>query len=384
MKGIMMTTLPTLYKKTSTGAIQFWTIGADIGEGGIGLIRTQYGQVDTPNPQETVDVIRTGKNAGRANATSPLEQAMAEATAKHQKQLKKGYVTTAEAAQAGELDVTVAGSISPMLAHKFAEQGHKIVYPAYGQPKLDGMRCIAIVDDGTATLWSRERRAIISAPHIVAELEARFPTGRIEFDGELYNHDMKADFERFMSLVRQKDRPHPDHKLIQYHVYDMPVPGLAWEDRYAGMITVLAQDFEYIRQVLTAPIQDETEVPTVFAAYRALGYEGLMLRNARAHYVNKRSYDLQKVKEFDDGEFAIIDIVEGRGRLMGHVGAFVCRMENRTTFEAKMSGDTGRLKEFWDDHALWLGKKLTVRYQGLTGKNNVPRFPVGVIIRDYE
>jgi DNA ligase-1 len=379
-------TLPTLYKKTSTGAIQWWTISVEPGVD-FGIIITQYGQVGTENPQETRDVITKGKNVGKKNETTPYQQAVAEADAKHEKQRKKGYVTTPEAAAAGEVDDAVQGGILPMLAHKFTEQGHKIVFPAYAQPKLDGMRCIAIVDEGKATLWSRERRPIISAPHLIEELEHCFPTGRVVLDGELYNHDMKHDFERFMSIVRQKDKVHPDHKMIQYWVYDAPdMTEASWATRLAWLDATLIDNtgLDYTRAVETRFI-DEPAVPDLLAEYRGLGYEGVMLRNAAGRYLNKRSYDLQKVKEFDDAEFGIVGIAEGRGRLQGHVGAFVCTMPNSDqTFEAKMSGDTGKLKEYWDDHALWTGKMLTVRYQGLTGKNGVPRFPVGVTFRDYE
>jgi hypothetical protein len=54
-----------------------------------------------------------------------------------------------------------------MLAHRFDEQGHKIVYPAFAQPKFDGHRCIAVVKDGKATLWSRTRKPITGLPHII-------------------------------------------------------------------------------------------------------------------------------------------------------------------------------------------------------------------------
>jgi DNA ligase-1 len=121
-----------------------------------------------------------------------------------------------------------------------------------------------------------------------------------------------------------------------------------------------------------------------FNLFRAEQYEGAMLRNKDSKYVNKRSYDLLKLKEFDDDEFEIIGIEEGRGKLAGHVGAFVCKTSDGKTFLAKMSGDTEKLADYFKDHSLWSGKRLTVQYQGLTGKERVPRFPVGKSIRDYE
>lgn len=384
----MTATFPTLYKMTSTGAVQWWTILVEPTASfpDEGVIVTQFGQVGTEKPQETRDRITKGKNVGKKNETSPYDQAVAEATAKHEKQRKGGYVIGIENAVTGAVDDIVQGGILPMLAHKYSEQGHKIKWPAYAQPKLDGMRCVAIVEDGKATMWSRQRNPILSAPHLIAELERCFPIGRTILDGELYNHDMKHEFEKFISIVRQQDKVHREHRLIQYHVYDIiSIPDADWRERHAWLLLTLHDNsvFDDIRLLETREIE-ESELLDLFAEYRGLGYEGLMLRNADGRYVNKRSYDLQKVKEFDDAEFDIVGIEEGRGKLMGHVGGFVCKTAEGVEFVAKLAGQLDRLREYWDDHSLWQGKRLTVRYQGMTGKQNVPRFPVGVTIRDYE
>ena len=381
---------PILYKKTSTGAIQFWEISVDnMGFPGkdyptIGEITTVFGQLGTDSPQTTVDKITQGKNEGKKNATTALQQAEAEAKAKWEKQKKKGYVETVDAAQKDEVDSSITGGILPMLAHKFAEQGHKIKYPCYAQPKLDGIRCVAIVKDGQCTLWTRTRKPITSCPHIVQLLEASFQNMDIIFDGELYNHDMKKDFEKIVSLVRQEE-PAPGHEMVQYHVYDV-VNSLSFGHRYDG-IAPLFEMFDFdgtIQLVETQICQSEEKVMDFFEKYRKMGYEGAMLRNKDSKYVNKRSYDLLKVKEFDDGEFSIVGIEEGRGKLIGHVGSFVCHTSDGKEFLAKMSGDTEKLREYFTNHSLWTGKRLTVQYQGLTGKNGVPRFPVGIAIRDYE
>jgi DNA ligase-1 len=200
-------TLPMLFKKTNTGAIQFWELGVNPLPNGQAEIITIFGQVGTDSPQRTVDLIKEGKNAGKKNATTALEQALKEGTAKRDKQLKKGYVYSKEDAEAGQVDEIIEGGIVPMLAHKFSEHGHKIKYPAFIQPKLDGIRMIAVIKDGKATLWSRTRKQINSLPHIVAALEAHFKDTRfLILDGEAYNHDYKDNFEQIVSAVR-KDAP---------------------------------------------------------------------------------------------------------------------------------------------------------------------------------
>lgn len=92
-----MTKLPMLFKKASTGAVQFWEI-----EVNASTLITRWGQVDGA-VQETRDVAK-GKNLGKANETTPEQQALAEASAKWTKQLKKTYVKTLADAEAGLVD----------------------------------------------------------------------------------------------------------------------------------------------------------------------------------------------------------------------------------------------------------------------------------------
>ena len=378
--------LPTLYKKTSTGAIQSWRIYVldQRGSDTAATIYTEHGQVDG-KIQQTSEHITEGKNIGKKNETTPKEQAVKEAKARWEKQKKKGYVETIEKAQAEEVDDIIEGGIVPMLAHKYTDHGHKIKYPAFAQPKLDGIRCIAIVKDGECTLWSRTRKPITAVPHIQMELEAAFPTGVIVLDGELYNHDYRNNFEKIVSLVRQEE-PDPEHHLVQYHIYDIASEGTFKErfERFQELFSHYEDAFTSLFLVTTTTVSSEDGVSNLFEKAREMGFEGIILRNADSEYVNKRSYDLQKVKEFDDAEFQIIGIEEGRGKLAGHVGAFKCKMDNGTEFLAKAKGETANLKKYFENHSLWEGKKLTVQYQGLTGAQKVPRFPVGIAIRDYE
>jgi DNA ligase-1 len=380
--------LPILYKKTSTGAIQSWrTFVIDQrGSATAAVIVTDFGQVEG-KIQTTQDLIQEGKNIGKKNETTPRQQAELEAKASWEKKKKSGYVESIGDAMDNKTDDLIEGGVLPMLAKKFSEQANKIKYPCFTQPKLDGIRCVAIVKDGACTLWSRTRKQIKSCPHIVQELEAAFETRDIILDGELYNHDFKSNFEHIVHLVRQDKTPDPQHTDVQYHVYDViedKLCGPTFADRTENLdIIFAAYEFYSIKQVDTEEVESEDQVMEFFEKFRAMGYEGSMLRNYDSKYVNKRSNDLQKVKEFDDGEFKVTGIKEGRGKLAGHA-IFICVDNKGDEFEAKLKGDTSRLKEYFDDHSLWKGKQLTVQYQGLTGKNKVPRFPVGVAIRDYE
>ena len=364
---------PTLYKKTSTGAIQQWTISVNGNE-----IVTVFGQSDG-KMQTTSDTIREGKNIGRANETTAEQQALAEAQGKWEKKLKSGYVQTTEDASAGATDAMIAGGILPMLAKKYSEDAKKINFPALCQRKLDGIRCIAILTDGVCTLWSRTRKPITGIPHVAREIERCFPGQTMILDGEAYTHAYKADFEKIVSFVRQED-PKPGHEVVQYNIYDI-INDKTNLDRADWIAAKFPYHSTILQYVETLRVDTEAQLMEYFEQFLVEGYEGAMVRNLAGLYVNKRSADLQKVKAFDDSEFRIVGISEGRGKLQGHAATFICEMDNGQQFEAKMRGDMGMLKKYFEDHSLWQGQMLTVKYQGMTAANGVPRFPVGIRLR---
>lgn len=371
--------LPKLFKKTSTGADQEWIIGT---EGNV--IVTRYGQVDG-KIQEARDEVKEGKNAGKKNATTAVEQAEAEAQSQWEKKLKKGYVKSLKDARAGKTDAAIEGGIFPMLAHRYDEQGHKIVFPAFAQPKFDGHRCIAVISDtGKATLWSRTRKPITGLPHIIAELEAFAADNESMLDsildGELYNHDYRANFEELSSFIRSPE-PKPGYEAVQYHIYDLAESHLAQFERLPIMGALRAQPQPHLIPVETISVADEDEMTLAFERFLAQGYEGLMVRNAKGAYMNKRSYDLQKVKEFQDSEFEVVGVEEGRGKLAGHA-IFVCKTPSGVEFRAKMKGETAALKKYFEQPELAVGKQLTVKYQGITNKSGVPRFPVALRFKE--
>jgi ATP-dependent DNA ligase len=379
----MAMTHPTLYKKTSTGAIQFWTISVKGNE-----IITTYGQVGTDSPQVTTDVIKEGKNAGQSNATSAAQQAEREAKSSWTKKKKKGYVDSIEAAEAGEVDDDViTGGILPMLAHKYSVNGvltkdaKKIKFPAFGQPKMDGIRCIAIKENGVCTLWTRTRKPIKSVPHIIKAIEA-IPVSNMILDGELYNHDYRQDFDTIIELVRP-DEPVEGHEVVQLWLYDT-VTDQPFRLRTKWLKDTVAPN-DTLVLVDTYEIKSAADVEAFKIRMLERGFEGSMLRNADAPYDNKvtRSYNLQKCKDMTDDEFPIVDFEEGNGRLQGHVGSFWCVTKEGGRFKAKPKGKTSKLRDYFKDHSLWKGKLLTVQYQNFT-PDGLPRFPVGKGIRDYE
>ena len=375
MKQLTKKSFPSLYSLNTNGSIQRWTISVD----GY-TIAKEYGQIGGKF-QSVSDEVKSGKNVGKTNETSREEQAVAEATAQWEKKLKSGYVRSENDAHKNKVDEEfVDGGIEPMLAHKWRDHASKILYPAFIQPKLDGIRCLAMLRKGKCTLWSRTRKPINSMPHIIEEIERQFKgQDDVVLDGELYNHSYKDKFEEIVSLVRP-DAPKAGHAVVQYHIYDMTAQLWTFKQR-SDYLSERITPNKILVLVKTIKVEED-EVTDHFTDFRKAGYEGAMIRNAKSLYENKRSYGLQKIKEFDDAEFEIIGVEAGRGR-MSECAIFVCKTKKGNEFNCKMEGSLDALKVFLQKPKSVIGKALTVRYQGMTS-GDVPRFPIGVTVRNYE
>ena len=100
--------------------------------------------------------------------------------------------------------------IKAMLAHKYNTD--KADYPAYMQPKLDGVRCLFTAKGA----FSRTGKQFMNVYHIEQQLKTFFAANpNAVLDGELYNHELKDDFEKIISLVR-KTKPTPELSLYTH------------------------------------------------------------------------------------------------------------------------------------------------------------------------
>ncbi len=384
--------LPRLYKLTSTGKIQEWQIWTEDGN----MIVTVQGQLDGKK-QVYRERIKNGKNIGRANETTPTQQAETEAQSKWDKKHKKDYHLTIEDCKS-KGKIANQGGYLPMLAQSYEKHAKKYLkYPCYVQPKLDGLRCIATRTEEGVKLWFRSGKEITTMNHIAKELELIMKVGDI-FDGELYKHG--GDFNTFTGAIRANKNLNPEiTEQIKYHVYDCPSinslkENSIFDKRFFLFDCALCKN---IIKVSTNKIYNFEQAIEFYKTCILKGYEGIMFRNIDMPYEQKRSYNLLKYKEFIDDEFIIIGGEEGKGILAGHIGSFICKIEaNRIlkdigdkdvkfgnidgTVKAKMDGKTSYLKHLFNNPDEYMGKPLTIKYQNLS-KDGVPRFPVGKTIR---
>lgn len=364
---------PVLYKRSVSGKISTWQVFVN-GNTYYTISGYDDGKKITSDP-----TICHAKNLGKANATTDYQQAEAEAKAMYKKRLELGYFLNK-----AEVDDPVY--FKPMLAHKFEDYEHKIQYPLFSQPKYDGIRCI-VKSDG---MWTRNGKKIISAPHIFESLKLLFEKDPgLVFDGELYVHGDVADFNTIISCVRKTKPTLADimeSRKIQYWIYDLPSSHKIFSKRFEDLIRIPLPDC--CKLVPTKTVQNKQQVINLYTQYMSEGYEGQMLR-VDDEYQYKRTKFLLKDKRFIDEEFTILNVIEGRGKLMGKVGKLGFEKDGKY-FESAVNGDHEYIHRLWLDKNKLIGKKATVKYfeltteDDITGVGGVPRFPKVITIRDYD
>ena len=360
--------LQTLYKMTSAGKIQQWSIWTEDN-----TYFVEHGQ-QGGKLQLSSTTIEEGKNLGKSNETTPVEQCEKEAVAMWtKKQERSGYT----------ISIPTKQVMSPMLAKSFHKDGKHIEWPCYSQSKLDGARCVAEIRQGQVKLLSRKNKQFTSMAHIEKELVLSLsPNESIILDGELYSHDLT--FQEMMSLVRTEDFK-DECKQIKYHVYDIFDINLGFHDRYSKLQSFISDNpFVHTRLVRTKECTSAKVAELQHDAAVKDGYEGLMLRNKTGLYKNNgRSKDLQKFKKFQDQEFEIVDVVDGTGKFKD-CAIFVCKNDiDSQTFKVTPKRSAAEKKKIFKEKKKYIGEMLTVEFFERTD-GGVPRFPIGKDVRNYE
>ena len=365
--------MPTLFKRTSAGAVQVWCreIEGD-------KYRSVSGQLD--GAQVAAEwTVATPKNVGRSNATTGEQQAQIECDAAYVKKLAQGgYHESID-------DIDKPKFFKPMLAQDHAKyKGDIFAGDVYAQPKLDGVRCIATADG----LWTRQGKPIDTCPHVMTALTPHFEADPdLIFDGELYADSLSDNFNEIISLIRKKN-PTATHLAltaanIQYHMYDLPSSGEAdFASRHQDLFNTVSQNLRTnsiaLALVRTTKVFDQDMLDQLNEQWIAEGYEGQMIR-LPGPYKNGRSNTLLKRKEFDDEEFTVVEVVEGVGNRSGKAGYITYRLPDGRTFGSGIRGTHEYCTDLLKNADKYVDGTGTVRFFGYT-PDGVPRFPVTVTV----
>jgi len=378
---------PTLYARTSTGAVQVWWIEQDNEK-----YYSTSGQIDGKKIIAENTVVK-GKNIGRANQTTAEDQATKDIQSKYDKQLKSnGYW----------LDINNIDEdkfFQVMLAKNYGDYKDKIDWTkGVGvQIKYNGGRIVASKDG----LFSRKGERYVSIPHIEEALKPfflKFPNAIL--DGEGFNYSFREKLNQIMKLLRKTVHITPQDlqrskELIRFYIYDgygFPAtkdgPNVLQTDGYLERKAAIDNAFfapcfkdrykDVIHNVPTWVVHSEKELEDLYNKFLDDKQEGAILRILGEGYENKRSKFLLKYKPIDDDEFKPISVQEGVGKNAGRVSTITFqRLDGKKYLDGTDTFDA-TFKNIDEDEAirLWVSgeykeilkqDKVTVIFNKWTG-----------------
>jgi len=274
-----------------------------------------------------------------------------------------------------------------MLAHPYGKK--EFDRDSFIQPKLDGVRCY-ITKDGA---FSRNHKEFKTVKHIRDAFKPLFEKlPDLIVDGELYNHQFKNNFNKIISLVRKQKPTNKEldeaTRYIQFHWYDYVLT--RFEDDVAvfrhrnDMIKRSIEDLSS-RHIVQVPTYEVSIIETAklwHEDFLKQGYEGSIIRLNKP-YEQKRSYNLQKFKDFQDAEATITGWVEGQGKRTGTIGKFLARDAHGIEFGMPVMDDYAIMAAMYDIAEWYIGKKATFTYFQRTPSGSY-RHPLFKCVRNYE
>ena len=281
----------------------------------------------------------------------------------------------------------------PMLAYPVSDKPINYDDKVFMQPKLDGVRCLIQYDKKTGvTAWSRTGKQWKNIHHITSSLEKWFKSNQTTvLDGELYNHDLRDDFETIISLVRRQDPDDIDmlesRDLVQFHCYDIIHPDNSpFEDRDKFVKYCVEQSSPYVHTVNSLLCASDEDAKEIHAVNLACGFEGSILRTNDVYH-QKRTHSLRKFKDFHDTEATIVGFVEGKGKRKGTLGKFLMRDADGVEFGCPPGKGYNykALKALLHRAQWYVDHKATATFTYFERtKANSYRHPLFKCIRDYE
>ena len=290
--------------------------------------------------------------------------------------------------------MTNPSNLLPMLAmpldlDKLESWPRPILY----QPKLDGIRCLAVFSDqGKVTMLSRNLKPIVACPTIEKSLNSLM-LHDIVLDGELYAKGL--GFQEICSLVKRKT-PRNNEFIMQYHIFDYFSP-LSDDkvfpnqiDRLQGLILLLKHlqnlnsPLEGCLQIVaTDKLSSPDEVCQALGQLCSLGYEGIILRKPNAIYEHKRCWSLMKFKPRARDIYIITGFAEEidkYGTPKGTLGSLELSTPHGEVFNCGSGFDRAQRTELWYIRESLIGMTCLLKYQEATNRG-VPRFPIFVEIK---
>lgn len=360
--------LPTLYSTSKLNQELKWNIY---------VIDNQIFRKKSINDNKITEYPPTicfPKNVGKKNETTEHHQALFQAYSMWEKKKDQGCCENIQ---------NIPKTVYPMLANKYTDRGQKYLKEPFAiSRKIDGIRLISQFRNQQLFLTSRNGKTFHFMNNIRQELQiifSKFP--QIILDGEVYSHDI--DFRNISGAVRCMKEPSEFDDQLEYWIFDVVCADSSYQNRIETLRDIFSNnEFQFLKLV-DYELVTHNQVEPKHQQYVSEGFEGVICRNLDSKYKQKyRSNDLLKHKTFQDDEFKIVDIVSGTGTEKD-CAIYVCETVEKELFNVRPRGSFEVRQRILKNKKQFINKLLTVRHQSTKGET-IPRFPVGIEVRDYE
>lgn len=419
----------TLFALNKDGSFQCWKVFI-VGN----QVVVEFGKVGGKKQQKVTTC--EPKNVGRSNETTAEQQAWAEAVSKWEKQVRLGYRDDTSKLEQEE-------NFSPMLAHDAIKRYKSIIYPAYVQPKLDGVRALVTLDaDGFPQFNSRGNK-LYPVP-LDSELSKQVKSlsehsGFDKFDGELYIHglslqkivslakkwrtpeqieeeiekDYQSDLKRHQKAVDNGEESWKDFDGdvysvaiepvkdvdryggyssldLEYHIFDIPVnankPWYAVEhtDHRKADLDIVAY---MIEEALNVPLVRVVSGEMVADEKSVKNYIGIYMTGGFEGVIIRNFKGLYEFGQRSSDLLKWKLFQDGEAKVLDSVedkngeGVLLCEEKDGTRFNCKMKGTHAERSQ--ERMLLLVGKFINFTFQARTD-DGVPQFPVGQSVRELD
>jgi len=369
-----------LFKTDRRGKKIKWYIRIYVDDaGGVKLI-IERGQVGGKLMQDLVPIVA---KAGR----TLVEQAELEADARYLKKKRENYRPKGSSQELW---------LKPYLLMQYEKAADKLEFPAFIQPKLDGVRALfGFVKDKKSSkpryLLKFVSRRCIEFPNSLKHIKDEFinsglpKSNKVFFDGEIYLHDAKIKESDINGIINTKPTSSSWNtekiaitKRLQFHVFDyfdLNNLDLPFETRYNNLIKMFKT--AKTKQIVLVPqqqVNSHADITKLSKFYMSKGYEGSVVRNRGFKYNIKgpRICDALKIKESHDEEFKIVDADKSVHDEVIWILEFYDGKGKKGTFRAPHTGTKDKpitrqeRQEFYTNRKKYFGKLGTVRFQEKT------------------
>lgn len=351
----------TLYKLNKSGQIQQILIEA-IGP----KVITSWGIIG--GKQQTQEYVCIGRNIGRANATTPEQQAILEAQAKHVDKIKSGYSTDVSAPVTVQL---------PQKVKSYLDNKHLVKFPAFTTPKLNGVNGTYWLTNGQLSLTSRGGESYPLIPHLAEQIKQAMEFLNTNcLNGELYIHG--EHLQDIQSAVKKPNKLSPK---LQFHIFELPTVS----EPYSIKSTLFgklnrALNLSHVIGITPISVESHEDVAEWYVIHMLARFEGSVIYNSDATYqFNVRSSSVLKYKETLDLEVKLLSYNVDKN---GHpVFNAIC---NGKEFKVKPKGTDKERKDIISNfESQYKDKYYTIEYECFS-RDGIPLKPVGLGLRDCD